>query len=135
MVRENKVTLSFDNGEYEEIKKRAKEAHLSLATYCRHHLFDTNGHYVVGKTRQEAAIRLKVPKPPPDPYIIEKQKTHTTFKQEVQGQLFEALAKPNYLKKVSDEIKAEMKAHHESRKVIINKESKAIEVKNRDAGF
>jgi len=138
MVRDNSVHIKLSDSEFKELKEKAEKAHLPVASYCRHIIFEEK--QTVGVAYQQLAPqiaieRLNKPKPPPDPYIIEKQKTHSVFKEDVQKDLFEALAEPLYLKPLSDDIKNEIKEYHDSRKVIINKESKAIAIKNKAMGL
>ena len=123
MVRDNKIAIVLNDEEYEELKERAEDAHLPLAAYCRSYLLTERKEVTYINTgRGDIDIkRLKKPKPPPDPFLIEKQKTHAIFMSDVKDDLFEAIVSGLALTPPPEEEMEELFRVREERKHEVNK--------------
>ena len=135
MTRDKTVSISLDEEEYKELKERAIEAHLRLASYCRSQLFMRQIIPNYLPITEIGIKRLKNTKPPPDPYAAEKKESYTIFKAAVVGELTTALSKGRYLNPIPKKIKKEMKERKEERKHEINKAQKIIKKQNIKAGI
>jgi len=137
MVRDNKIAIVLNDEEYKELKERAKEAHLPLAAYCRSYLLTERKEliYATTSSRDIDIRRLNKPKPPPDPFLIEKQKTHKIFMTDVRDDLFEAIVSGQALNPPPEEIMEELFTERENRKHEVNKAMKEFERRKLAAGL
>lgn len=136
------MTVSFNDDEYEKIRERAKEAHLSVAAYCRFYLFQEPkqqqirgyrmSQEVPESSKEPAIVRLKKALEhspiPLDP--IERAKAAAAIKFASNGgmaEIHEALCKENPLDKVPEGVVEDMKKNREERKLIVNSARKKIE--------
>lgn len=129
MVRDNKVSLLLNDNEYAELKKRAEEAHLPLAAYCRSFLLTERKEIAYISTSQGIDIkRLKKPEPPPDPYSEEKSMAYAIFKREVRDELSAIISRTDRLKPIDDDIMKDIKERSDARMLMVNQEKKNMEI-------
>jgi len=154
MVRDNRVSLGFDDDEFKELKERAKETHLKVGDYIRWYMFKPmetisiqhqaalpNAAVIPFKASAEVIERIKAGSPVyVDPYQEAKEKAQAMFSQSGGlGQLHNAIKlkskgakvlKPPNKKKMKEINKA-----REERKVVANKHIPKIKEKNIEAGY
>ena len=155
MVRDNRVSLGFDEDEIKELNERAKETHLKVGDYIRWYLFkpieapqriiQSSGiqHQVSipYKAAPEVIERIKAGSPVyVDPYEAAKLEAQATFSEsggvgELHNKLIIAAKGGSVLKKIpKKDIKAIAK-QKEERKHIANKHIPELKQKNIAAGY
>ena len=151
MVRDHRISLGFNESEYNEIKKRADKAHLKLGDYIRWYLFDeSKGYYsptlnqsytIPYKAAPEVIERIKAGKEAyVDPYQEARLEAMETFKKVGGlGQLHNSITQMarggRLLKPIpKGDLKA-IKKQKEKRKHVVNQALDEIKKKNIEAGI
>lgn len=154
MVRDNRVSLGFDEDEHKELSKRAKEAHLKLGDYIRWFLFrpieapriyhqqpSTHQIIIPYKASAEVIERIKAGKEAyVDPYQEARLEAQSTFKESgglgLLHNSIKMMAKGGkVLKQIPKKDLKNIVKQKEERKHVANKHLNGIKQKNIAAGF
>lgn len=153
MVRDNRVSVGFNNDEYDKICERAKEAHLKITDYIRWYLF--SNHTVSSHTQAQQTPQVTIPyKAAPkvverikegkkvyvDPYQKARLDTMNTFKKggglgELHNSIRMMAHGGKVLKKIPKKIIKEREKQKEERKVVVNKALDEIKKKYEELGI
>ena len=151
MVRDHRISLGFNESEYNEIKKRAEDAHLKLGDYIRWYLFKPFDGYFQPQIPQpytipymaseEAIEKIKTgAKPYVDPYQQSKLDAMNEFKKsgslgELHNSIIMKASGGRVLKPIpKGDLKA-IKKYKEKRKHVVNQALEDIKKKNIEAGI
>lgn len=121
MKREEKITITLSLKEKDELRQLADQHHLKLASFCRMRLFNSSNSY-----KDVPISRVKKPKNNFDPYLSEKEKSHSTFKKEVVNELSKKLSQPKPLVPIPKKELKKIKEKKKKSKLKINKELKFL---------
>ncbi len=151
MVRPNRLSIGFDDNEYDIIMERAKEAHLKPAAYVRWYLFNTTKEsqpYIVQrpytipyKASPEAIERIrKGDEPYIDPFQQARLDTKKRFSNggglgELHNSIKIIAHGGKLLKNVSKKDIKERRKWKKEREHIVNKAQNEIKVRNIEAGI